>query len=693
MMPPRARGLSMAGTCTARGRHAYTDLDPSPRQSLRQVFIFAASLLGLFTVGAVFQVERRRRQQPYDAVPEALAAKSVPRQTAATAANISLWNSYSLDDDAHHLDRLYPWHLLAEPYKTSVLTIDTLEDGFEANVRWTIDGIEVGTGAAVNTVFETPGAYPCSVTVSYSLPSPSEDRENPKTDVQGSGNRPNDTPKPFVPDTMTHDFEVNVKYVRREIRDLTDRDRETFFNAVSVLQRVPSAVGREVYGNKYYSKDFFNRLHLHYGGQKDCDHWHDGAGFVTSHIAISLMYEQALQSVNPSIALPYWDFTIEGSMYDWTDFRTSGVFSDDWFGDAAPRNPLMTPQRGRFGFVPVMANATEYSKLFNSYGLLRSPWNSHPDPFLTRHDRLFGYTNNRKPAGCKQYRDAVKKNTWMLLTESMNAGAHGHIHELLGGAWASEWSGFYGRTEEIVLPITHIIVPLMKYVWRAGYLACPESCNLSVKWADCQCSLNEEAVAGQKPSEVLQRSGVLSKAAGAFFYDQDLNLIENLADDEGRPYAEIPGYTEEETEDIYAEMLRVLTTPMRIGSHYEGTSTDDMTFFVIHTTFDRLWHLNRLEDSGQTHFDETWRDDHPCYGHNPGDVQPFHDLFLVKDSREEHSGVAPTSGVAPPKEYYTNRMLYDLFKPDGMATPYVYNHFQWPHCDALGIHLRGHDSR
>lgn len=72
----------------------------------------------------------------------------------------------------------------------------------------------------------------------------------------------------------------------------------------------------------------------------------------------------------------------------------------------------MTPGRGRFGFVPVMANAHEYSGLYNSYGLLRAPWNSHPDPFLTRHDRLFGYSNNRKPAGCKQYRDAARKNSW-----------------------------------------------------------------------------------------------------------------------------------------------------------------------------------------------------------------------------------------------------------------------------------------
>ena len=70
----------------------------------------------------------------------------------------------------------------------------------------------------------------------------------------------------------------------------------------------------------------------------DCDHWHDWAGFVTSHVAISLMFEQALQTIDPSIALPYWDFTMEGTQYDWTNFRNSSVFSDDWFGAAAPRN-------------------------------------------------------------------------------------------------------------------------------------------------------------------------------------------------------------------------------------------------------------------------------------------------------------------------------------------------------------------
>ena len=50
------------------------------------------------------------------------------------------------------------------------------------------------------------------------------------------------------------------------------------------------------------------------------------------------MFEQSLQAIDPSIALPYWDFTVEGTYYGWSDFRSSSVFSDDWFGDAAPSN-------------------------------------------------------------------------------------------------------------------------------------------------------------------------------------------------------------------------------------------------------------------------------------------------------------------------------------------------------------------
>lgn len=56
---------------------------------------------------------------------------------------------------------------------------------------------------------------------------------------------------------------------------------------------------------------------------------------------------------------------------------------------------------------------------------------------------------------------------------------------------------------------------------------------------------------------------------------------------QGNAFDILPGYTKEETVQIYDEMLRALCIPMRIGTHYGATSTNDPTFWLIHPTFDR----------------------------------------------------------------------------------------------------------
>ena len=56
---------------------------------------------------------------------------------------------------------------------------------------------------------------------------------------------------------------------------------------------------------------------------------------------------------------------------------------------------------------------------------------------------------------------------------------------------------------------------------------------------------------------------------------------------QGHAFKSIPGHTVDETTDIFSELLHVLCTPMNIGTHYEGTSTNDVTFWVLHPTFDR----------------------------------------------------------------------------------------------------------
>ena len=73
---------------------------------------------------------------------------------------------------------------------------------------------------------------------------------------------------------------------------------------------------------------------------------------------------------------------------------------------------MKTPQRGRFAFVPAMVGATAYSQTHNAYGMLRSPWNNDPNPFLTRSDHEIGFVNNKKPSGCEEYRDSMLVDNW-----------------------------------------------------------------------------------------------------------------------------------------------------------------------------------------------------------------------------------------------------------------------------------------
>lgn len=95
--------------------------------------------------------------------------------------------------------------------------------------------------------------------------------------------------------------------------------------------------------------------------------------------------------------------------------------------------------------------------------------------------------------------------------------------------------------------------------------------------------LGEEASPEASPIVIIDHSipNTLNIDKGAVTSNHVMTLTQ------GHAFPAIPGYTEEETQEIYHEVLSVLCTPMKIGSHYEGTSTNDVTFWVLHPTFDR----------------------------------------------------------------------------------------------------------
>lgn len=49
----------------------------------------------------------------------------------------------------------------------------------------------------------------------------------------------------------------------------------------------------------------------------------------------------------------------------------------------------------------------------------------------------------------------------------------------------------------------------------------------------------------------------------------------------------MPGYTEEESRKIYDQLLYLLCSPGHIGTMFQATSTNDITFWVLHPTVDR----------------------------------------------------------------------------------------------------------
>eukprot|EP00752_Nemacystus_decipiens_P016248 g14528.t1 len=624
----------------------------------------SSSNSGSFSASAGTQPVSEAEQAQLGGAGMSLAATGTTGET--PELKVRLFNKYTQDNPIE----LYPWEHLAEPYKPSTMELlDWPESGENLEYRWDVAGHLQGYGRAVEALFTTVGTFDCSV-VAFD---PTLTGRDPALRGGPTGNE--EAARVAGP----YEFTVRVKYVRREIRSLTDLDREMFFNAVSVMQRVPSGVGQLVYGSHYYSKDYLTRLHLYYGGTKDCDHWHQGAGFVTSHMGLTLMYEQSLQAVNPAVTVPYWDFTLESTFFGASDFRTSGVFADDWFGEASPENDLHTPTRGRFGYVPAMANAREFSVLSNSYGLLRSQWNNDPTPFMTRNKMIYGFFNNLKPSGCFEYSHALMKDTWMSLSKVLNAAAHGHIHETVGGSWnhyfGEEAEDVDVERDDSVMTFAHEIQALSKELWRTGFLDCPSTCSMETAWKDCQCLCDAGKMGTRSAAQVLMESGVLDAVS---YYDSTGEMISRFEDEEGQVLFTLPGYTEEESDRIYEQLLYLLCSPGHIGTMFQATSTNDITFWVLHPTVDRLWHLKRL---GADNFDEQWDPFHNCVGHNPADLQPFHSMFADWDANKSEVDVD-----RPPwmKTFYTNADLYDLLRPDRADLPYMYDNFAWPHCSVLG---------
>ena len=115
---------------------------------------------------------------------------------------------------------------------------------------------------------------------------------------------------------------------------------------------------------------------------------------------------------------------------------------------------------------------------------------------------------------------------------------------------------------------------------------------------------------------------------------------------------------------------------MAPGEQLESASPADISFWPIHPTLERLLIYTRLVHKFS---DASWPENDAddaiclytetdCRGHNAYDVTSFESHVMGSDGTFEYA-------------YLTNAEIFDLNAPGNYSLDYVYDNFEWSHCD------------
>lgn len=579
---------------------------------------------------------------------QAAAAKAV-RSFDASTANYSAVTSY-------------PWTNVVEPWRTTTLTAlaggVALDDS--RNVTWTLqDGNAMHTLHGVRVEFQFTSLGKAKVRWATA---------NDAVSVEG---------------------EVMVKYVRREVRTLTDADRERFLDALGVVYSVPTETGLTEYGYgpKYQHISYFARKHLAGAAARDCDHWHDDAGLMVHHMSFTLELEQALQAVDPAVTVPYWDYTIDAHAYGEHWHEQSPIFQDSWFGrarDASTAGHVIA--KGRWAYTPVMSDAGSFSNITNAFGLLRSPWNANPTPYVTRHFKVLNLTQGGYPTfpDCGTIYQCFSSKSVAEMNECLNGDTHGPVHVMLGGQWhvgsTQQHAVFHYSMERVQLLV-------FKNLWRRGFASCDAACDGNSSSCACSCDLAVDA----DPYEVLAQAGVLhqiDQVTDRIFFDHDDQTYH------------LQGLGADEESVQWRMILNSLCNPGHVGELYTSNAPADPLFWPIHTSAERLLSWKRIQShlglpDGKD-FDQSWGYAHPST--TPSDTGVVCDWSGVDGESqalptcetrtcEGHRAddILPSGDFVGDGASYTNQEFYDWLDPYNEQLPYLYDNFEWDVCDEQGF--------
>ncbi|CAM9275842.1 unnamed protein product [Hapterophycus canaliculatus] len=440
--------------------------------------------------------------------------------------------------------------------------------------------------------------------------------------------------------------------------------------------------GKALYGPDYldvWTIDMFHQV-----GASDilCDHLHDGIGFGITHSMVTMMFENSLQLINPMLSLPYWDFTIEGAVVDLEfdgDYtrlaEASPLWGPDWFGGVDTTDYQV--KDGRWGSLPVQVIEPDARLDLGAdvYGRMRSPWNVNSRPYLSRGlGEMCGIDSTEFYSwpGCSSHYDLQDIFTsYYGYTWWSQYGPHGPIHVWVGGNFDCE------ENLDTVLDI----VGEDYRESMSGYLFVKRKDMFRDAMFKCR---------GYAEPTVSQKDIMTSGVCGCLDLDLSpdgddyIEVFENFSSF----YMFDQEFTEEEKRILAAQWCN---GQVAMGESSQSSSPLDPTFWSMHPTMERLLLL------AGTFTDWSWPDEvgpwvgmdgieydveistrsDTCYGHRGSDIFPYE---ILNDTINPEFTFYGTKGV----NTLQNRQLIKLFDPNENALPFIYDNFEWSHCEALG---------
>jgi tyrosinase len=123
-----------------------------------------------------------------------------------------------------------------------------------------------------------------------------------------------------------------TEYVRKNQANLTEQEKTNFVNALKTLKTTYRP------GSTLDVYDEFVQEHFESFSSGQA---HGGPAFLVWHREFLLEFEHELQTVNPTVTIPYWDFTVDNS-------PTSSIWADDFMGGDGDPNDNYIVKTGPF---------------------------------------------------------------------------------------------------------------------------------------------------------------------------------------------------------------------------------------------------------------------------------------------------------------------------------------------------------